>query len=66
MSLDQSLQKHIDYFAQELLGMQSGRASKGLVENIKAEANYGTMPIGQLANITIPDNQTIRIEPRDK
>lgn len=30
------------------------------------DAGYGTLPINQLANVTILDNQTIKVEPRDK
>lgn len=66
MSLEQTMQKIVDYFTQELMGIQVGRASKWLVEHIKVDAGYGFMAIGQLANITLPDNQTIRIEPWDK
>lgn len=60
------MQKAVDYFMQELSGIQAGRASKWLVEHIKAETNYGSMPIGQLGNITLPDSQTIKIEVWDK
>lgn len=66
MSLDTAMQKTIDYFGQELSGIQVGRATKWLVEHIKVDAWYGLSPIGQLGNITLPDNQTIKIEPWDK
>ncbi len=66
MSLEQSMQKIIDYFGQELMWIQVGRATKWLVEHIKVDNGYGFMPIGQLANITLPDSQTIKIEPWDK
>ncbi len=66
MSLEIWMQKIVDYFTQELMGIQVGRATKWLVEHIKVDAGYGFMPIGQLANITLPDSQTIKIEPRDK
>lgn len=66
MSLSSDMQKIVDYFGQEIAGIQVGRASKWLVENVKVDAGYGFMPIGQLANITLPDSQTIKIEPWDK
>lgn len=66
MDLTNSMQKITDFFRNELVGIQAGRASKGLVEMIKVETSYGSMPIGQLGNITLPDSQTIKIEPRDK
>lgn len=62
----QQMQKAVDWFAQELMSLQVGRATKGLVAYIQVDAGYGTMPIGQLANITLPDSQTLRIEPWDK
>ena len=66
MPLEQNMQKVVDYLSIELMGIQVGRATKGLVEHIKVDAWYGFMPIGQLANITLPDSQTIKIEPWDK
>ena len=60
------MQKIIDYFEQEIWWIQVWRASKWLVENIKVDAWYGIMPIGQLWNITLPDSQSIKIEVRDK
>ncbi len=66
MSLEQNMQKTIDYLTTELMGIQVGRATKGLVEHISIDSGYGFMPIGQLANITLPDQQTIKIEPWDK
>lgn len=64
--MESSMQKIIDYLNTELMGIQVGRATKGLVEHIKVDAGYGFMPIWQLANITLPDSQTIKIEPWDK
>lgn len=66
MDLTTAMQKLTDHLLQELMGIQVGRASKWLVEHIKAETSYGFMPIGQLGNITLPDSQTIKIEVWDK
>lgn len=66
MNLSITMQKIVDYFWQELSWIQVGRASKWLVENIKVDAGYWFMPIGQLGNITLPDSQTIKIEVWDK
>ena len=60
------MQKIIDFLSQELISIQSWRSSKWLVDTIKVDSGYGFMPIGQLANITLPDSQSIRIEPWDK
>lgn len=66
MSLENNMQKTIDYLSTELMGIQVGRATKWLVEYISIDSGYGFMPIGQLANITLPNQQTIKIEPWDK
>ena len=60
------MQKIVDYLGIELMGIQVGRASKGLIEHIKVDTSYGYMPIGQIANISVVDVQTLKIEPWDK
>ncbi len=65
-SLEKKMQKTIEWLELELSGLQVGRANRSLVENIQVDAWYWVMNIGQLANITIPDSLTIRIEPWDK
>ncbi len=62
----QLMDKAIQYFETELKGLQVGRASTGLVENITVEASYGPMKVPQIAHVTLMDAQTIKIEPRDK
>jgi ribosome recycling factor len=37
-----------------------------LVENINVETDYGAMKMNAISLITISDNSTIKIEPRDK
>ena len=64
--IEQKMQKVLDRLIKEFGSLQVWRATKWLVENIQVDAWYWIMWIWQLANITIPDNSTIRIEPRDK
>ena len=46
--------------------IRTGRASTGLVDNIKVDY-YGTpTPISQLASVAIPDSRTITIQPWDR
>lgn len=63
---DQQMQKAIAYLENEFKGLQVGRATTGLVENLNVETEYGTMKMNGIALITISDNSTIKIEPRDK
>jgi len=56
----------VEHLKMELAGIRTGRASSGLVENIRVPY-YGTQtPLNQMANISIPDPQTIFIQPWDK
>ncbi|MDR3168611.1 MAG: ribosome recycling factor [Candidatus Peribacteria bacterium] len=63
---DQQMQKALAYLEKEFQGLQVGRARTGLVENINVETDYGAMKMNAIALITISDNATIKIEPRDK
>ena len=63
---DQQMQKALAYLEKEFQGLQVWRATTGLVENINVETDYGTMKMNTIALITISDNATIKIEPRDK
>ena len=65
--LQTKLDKAIEVFRGDLSTLRAGRANTGLVENLIVDSTYGTkMPIKQLANITIPDNATVAIQPWDK
>lgn len=56
----------IEALEHELATVRTGRASGGLVENIKVDY-YGTpTPMNQLANISVPDARLIVIQPYDR
>jgi ribosome recycling factor len=49
----------------EMAGVRTGRASMGLLDNVRAEA-YGTpMPLNQLATLHVPDATMITVQPFD-
>lgn len=49
----------------EMAGVRTGRASVGLLDNVRAEA-YGTpMPLNQLATLHVPDATLITVQPFD-
>lgn len=55
----------VEHFQGELRGVRSGRASPGLVEGIKVDY-YGTQtPLGQMAQISVPEPRLIVIKPFD-
>lgn len=66
--LKQASEKVIVHLSDNFKTIQLGRASTGLVENMDIYVHsWGmTQKMNQVANITIMDAQTIRIEPWDK
>lgn len=59
------MKKAVDTLHDELKGLRTGRASTGLVENLKVEY-YGTpTPLKQLATLAAPQADTIIIKPFD-
>jgi ribosome recycling factor len=59
------MNKAVEVLQDELKAVRSGRASTGLVENIRVEY-YGTQsPIKAIAAVTVPQHDTILIKPFD-
>lgn len=58
--------KSVQDLVHALAQIRSGRATPALVEDIKVEAYGTTMPLNQLANITIPEARLIVIDVWDK
>ncbi len=64
-ALNQKMDKTIRDLMQKLGKIRTGRASAGLLDEIKVDY-YGQMtPIKQMSNITIPEPKTIIIQPYD-
>jgi ribosome recycling factor len=57
--------KAVDFFASELRGIRTGRASTGLVENLKVEYYGNPTPLKQLATLAAPQADQIIIKPFD-
>ena len=55
----------IDHLANEYRGLRSGRATPALVENIRADYYGSPTPIGQLAQIQVPEPRQLAIKPYD-
>ncbi|MEK6634779.1 MAG: ribosome recycling factor [Planctomycetota bacterium] len=59
------MEKVVMHLQEELRGLRTGRASTGLVENIKVECYGAFSPLKQMAVISTPDAQSIMIKPYD-
>ncbi len=64
--LKEDLEKNDDYFRDEIVTLNVGRATPSLMEDIMVDY-YGTLtPLKQVATINIPDARNILIQPWDK
>lgn len=62
----QDYKKTLEHLLDEYSGLQIGRASSSLVENLMVEA-YGMMqPVKAVASVMVPDGRTVQIQPWDK
>lgn len=65
-TLNEKMEKSLEFLKSEYIVIRTGRAHPGLVSDIKADY-YGTpTPIKQMATITIPEGRKILISPFDK
>lgn len=64
--IEKRMKGAIDALAKEFSGLRTGRASTSLVEPITVEAYGSTMPINQVANISVPEPRMLTIQVWDK
>ena len=59
------MDKTVEHFSDEIRGFRTGRASTGLIENIRVDY-YGSMtPLSQIASITEPEARCLLVKPFD-
>ena len=56
----------VEAFNRDMSGVRTGRASPGLVESIRVDYEGVEMPLGQLAQISVPDARMLLIQPWDR
>jgi len=59
------MEKCVEHFTHEMRGVRSGRASPGLVEGIKVNYYGAQTPLGQMAQISVPEPRQLAIKPFD-
>lgn len=59
------MKKSIESLRSHLSSIRTGRASPALVEHLQVEAYGSTMPLNQLAGISVPEARLITIQPYD-
>jgi ribosome recycling factor len=66
--LDSTLErmdKSVQHFLDETRGIRTGRATTGLLDNVRADYYGQKTPLNQLANITVTDARTLMVKPFD-
>lgn len=63
---DEKMKKSLTAAESALGGLRTGRASAGLVEHMRIDYYGQSMPLKQLAAISVPDAKTLEIRPWDK
>ena len=56
----------IEVLRKEFAGLRTGRASASLLEPVSVAAYGGTMPITQLANVSVPEPRMITVQVWDR
>ena len=63
--VEDKMKKSLEVLQHNFSSIRSGRASTGMVENIKVDYYGAQTPIKQMANITIPEPKALLIHPWD-
>ena len=59
------LKKAVEALRHTLAAIRTGRAAPGLVEHLHIEAYGATMPLNQLASVSVPEGRLLVIQPYD-
>ncbi|MDF1614869.1 ribosome recycling factor [Desulfurivibrio dismutans] len=65
LEMSDKMEKNIEAYRRELARIRTGRASLNLLDGIKVEAYGSSMPLNQVATLTIPESRMIVIQPWD-
>ena len=59
------MDKTVEHFFDETRGFRTGRASTGLIENIRVNYYGNSTPLNQMASITVPEARCLLVKPFD-
>jgi ribosome recycling factor len=63
---EERMQKSISAFRRELAGIRTGRATTALLDSVKVEAYGQSMPLNQVASVSVPESRLILVQPWDR
>jgi len=65
LEAEDKMEKAVAVLGDEFRGVRTGRASPGLVDQLKVEAYGAPTPLKSLASITVPEPRMIMVKPFD-
>ena len=65
VTMSEKMESTIDAFHRELTKIRTGRASLSLLDDIRVTAYGSSMPLNQVATLSLPESRTIAIQPWD-
>src|SRR5689334_24626777 len=65
-SAEQKMQKSVETLKADLGKVRTGRAHTGLLDHIHVDYYGSSMPLTQVANVTLSDARTITVQPWEK
>lgn len=60
------MENALGHFKSDIAAIRTGRASPGLIEDIRVQAYGSPMAIRELATLSMPDSRTVVVQPWDK
>ncbi len=63
---EQKMARSIDVFKTELQKIRTGRAHPGILDQVLVDYHGTTLPISQVANVTLLDARTLSVQPWEK
>ena len=55
------MKKGVDFFAESLKGLRTGRPSPALLDHVRVDAYGSPTPLNQVASVSVPDPRTLMI-----
>jgi ribosome recycling factor len=65
LDAEDRMEKAVDFFRQELVGLRTGRTSPALVDSVRVNYYGNPTPLKQLANVAAPEAQLLVVRPFD-
>jgi ribosome recycling factor len=63
---EERMKKSLAAFRRELSMIRTGKASTALLDGVKVECYGQTMPLNQVASVSVPEPRTILVQPWDR